>query len=268
MVLAAGLGTRLRPLTELRPKPLCPVGPRPLIDRCLDLLAPHCGDGSNHLAVNAFHLAEQVVAHLGDRAQVSVETELLGTAGGLAKLAAWRAGRDVLLLNGDAYLAAAGTGSANDSANHSVLAALLDGWGGRTVRMLVVPAPEAADFTDDAGDWRYVGACLMPDDLLRDLPVRPGGLHSLVWTPARQAGRLELVPFDGVAIDTGTPAGYLAANLHSSGGVSVVGAGAEVLGSLEESVVWPGAVVAQGESLHRAIRAGDRDTPVTVTVAP
>ena len=64
VVLAAGRGTRLRPLTDLRPKPLCPVDNVALLDRNLTA-ARAVADA---VAVNAFHLAEQVVAHVGGRA--------------------------------------------------------------------------------------------------------------------------------------------------------------------------------------------------------
>ncbi|HEX5534894.1 MAG TPA: sugar phosphate nucleotidyltransferase, partial [Actinomycetales bacterium] len=106
VVLAAGLGTRLRPLTHLRPKALCPVGGVPLVDLALERLEPFCGSGSHALAVNAHHHAEQVVAHIGERAFMSVEQrEALGTAGALGALHDWLDGRDVLLTNADAYLA-------------------------------------------------------------------------------------------------------------------------------------------------------------------
>ena len=57
-----------------------------------------------------------------------------------------------------------------------------------------------------------------------------------------------------------TPAQYLAANLESSGGESVIGPGAVVEGTVEESVIWPGAHVRPEEHLTRAIRVGDRLT--------
>ena len=60
LVLAAGAGTRLRPLTLLRPKPLCPVVDTTLLDLALDRVAPHVPPGA--VAVNAHHLADQIVA--------------------------------------------------------------------------------------------------------------------------------------------------------------------------------------------------------------
>jgi MurNAc alpha-1-phosphate uridylyltransferase len=71
-----------------------------------------------------------------------------------------------------------------------------------------------------------------------------------------------------VVIDCGTPADYLAANLHASGGRNVIGEGATVLGRLERSVVWDGAWVGPEESLSEVIRAGDRRRPLTVLTKP
>lgn len=274
VVLAAGRGTRLRPLTLLRPKPLCPVGGRPILDHAVDALAAAVGPGPQSVAVNAHHLAEQVVAAAAGRAHVSVEPDLLGAAGALGALQDWRAGRPLLLLNGDAWLRDASP--AGPQPRLADLSVLLTGdgrtgdgricpWDGTTVRMLAVPESDSPDF-DVNGGWRYVGACLMPADLLEPLRPEPSGLFSLVWEPALAAGRLEFVEHRGVAIDTGTPAGYLAANLDASGGRSVIGPGAAVLGEVVQSVVWDGAWVGPDERLVRAVRAGTPDEPVTVRV--
>jgi hypothetical protein len=250
VVLAAGEGTRLRPLTSLRPKALCPVGNRPLVDLALDRLTPVVGDGAGSLAVNAFHQAEQVAAHCAGRAHVSIETgEALGTAGALGLLREWVDGRPVMLTNADSYLPAGLPGFA-------------DGWDGERSRLLCVPAAGRGDFTTAAGDpVRYVGACLLPWSLVRRLEPTPSGLYEVLW----RDGDLDLFVSPDVAIDCGTPADYLAANLHASGGRTVIGAGAEVLGPLDRCVVWPGAYVGPAEHLSQVIRAGTRAEPLTVT---
>src|SRR3954452_15402535 len=85
VVLAAGAGTRLRPLTRLVPKALCPVGNVPLADLSLARLARVAGDGAEHLAINAHHHADQIAEHTAGRAHLSVEQpEALGTAGAVA----------------------------------------------------------------------------------------------------------------------------------------------------------------------------------------
>jgi N-acetyl-alpha-D-muramate 1-phosphate uridylyltransferase len=283
VVLAAGLGTRLRPLTDLRPKALCPVGGVPLVDLALDRLSaclvpsvappePHCSSragpepvpggstgakwllGSNQLAVNAHHHAEQVARHLAGRAHVSVEQPVpLGTAGALARLRPWLDGRDVLLTNADAYLP-------------DGLGELMSGWDRERCRLLVRALPDdiRADFHPSGRPVRYVGACLLPWHLVAALREEPSGLYEVLWRGQDEKGRLDLVTTNGTTIDCGTPADYLAANLHASGGRSVVGQGAVVEGTLERCVVWDGAFVGAAEHLVEAVRAGTRDAPVTV----
>ena len=231
VVLAAGRGKRLRPLTDLRPKPLCPVNNVALLDRNLAVASAVTPD----VAVNAHHLAEQVVAHVGSRAHLSVEPEAYGTAGALGYLREWIDGRDVLVLNGDTY-------------RPEGLGALLEGWTGERVRLLVVHDPGRGDF----GDWRFAGASLHPWTAIRDIPAEPAGLYEAVWRHIEP----ELVPFDGVFVDCGTPRDYLDANMHASTGASVVGAGAVVEGELVRSVVWPGGVVRADERLVDAVRVG------------
>lgn len=255
VVLAAGAGTRLRPLTTLRPKALCPVGGVPLVDLALERLEPLCGNGSDHLAVNAHHLAEQLVRHCAGRVQVSVERPTaLGTAGALGALRDWLRGRDVLVTNADAYLPGGLTGFA-------------DGWDGERSRLLCTPLPAgaAADFVDPAGrPLRYVGASLIPGGDVAGLRAEPAGLYEVLWRGRRDGG-LDLVERPGPALDCGTAASYLQANLHASGGAPVIGAGARVFGRLTRSVVWDGAWVGPGEHLVDAVRAGDQKNPVTVS---
>ncbi|MCI4061862.1 NTP transferase domain-containing protein [Micromonospora sp. R77] len=265
MVLAAGEGTRLRPLTARLPKALCPVGNVPLLDRALDRLAGLGLTGPERVAVNACYLGEQVVAHVGPRAHLSVEPgDPLGTAGGLGNLRDWIAGRGVLVGNADAYLADPQAPPGPD------IAALLDGWDGRSVRLLGQPADDPAAPGTFAGH-RFVGFSLLPWRLVRDLPATFGDLVRAVWRPAEAAGALAVVGYPGTFYDTGTPADYLAANLHAAGAGSlveasatvtgrirrsVVGAGATVAGEVTRTVVWPGATVGPGERLTDAVRAG------------
>jgi MurNAc alpha-1-phosphate uridylyltransferase len=86
MVLAAGLGTRLRPLTETIPKPLVEVNGRTLLDHAIDRLALA---GVERVVVNVHYMAEMVAAQLSRRChpkiEISREAELLGTGGGVAQ---------------------------------------------------------------------------------------------------------------------------------------------------------------------------------------
>ncbi len=101
----------------------------------------------------------------------------------------------------------------------------------------------------------------MPWSAIQGLEAVPSGLYRTSWEPAALAGRLEVVDVGAVAwFDCGTPAAYLAANLWTSGGLSVVGEGAQAEGEVTRSVLWPGTVVRSGERLVDAIRASDRVT--------
>jgi mannose-1-phosphate guanylyltransferase len=99
-LLAAGLGTRLRPITDSTPKCLLPVGGRPMLDIWLDALAKA---GVSDVLLNAHHLADQVEEHVAARVgaptvHLVVEPELLGSAGTL------RANRD-FVIGEDMFLA-------------------------------------------------------------------------------------------------------------------------------------------------------------------
>lgn len=243
VVLAAGAGTRLRPLTRRRPKALCPVGDRPLVDHAVARVAAVAGAP---VAVNVHHGREAMEAHLaraGAAVHVSVEEgQARGTAGALGLLREWVDGRPVLVTNADAWLPAD-------------LGPFVAGWDGERTRLLCVVDAARGDF----GPLRYCGAALMPWAAVAPLGTEPSGLYEVAWRAARLAGTLDLAVHDGPFVDCGTPADYLAANRDWSGGGSVVGVGA-VVGEgarVVRSVVWPGSEVAPGEHLVDAVRAED-----------
>lgn len=102
MILAAGLGTRMRPLTETMPKPLIPVAGKPLIDWCLDFLAE---GGIRHVVINSSYLADQLEAHIGKRAAISREgSPPLETGGGVLKALPLLGREPFLTMNSDAIL--------------------------------------------------------------------------------------------------------------------------------------------------------------------
>ena len=106
MILAAGRGERLRPLTDATPKALVEAGGKPLIGWHLERLA---ASGLREVVINVSHLAEQIVAALGDGARYGVriawsrEPEPLETAGGIANARALLGAEPFLLVNGDVY---------------------------------------------------------------------------------------------------------------------------------------------------------------------
>lgn len=243
VALAAGAGTRLLPLTRERPKPLCPLGDRALLDWSLDALRPAVAE----VAVNAHHHWEQIRDHLqsgpptAPASHLSVEHDVaLGTAGALGALRGWLDGRGALIVNADTW-------------HRADLSAFVAGWDGERVRVLT---STSRPFGPRSG----VVASILPWSLVRDLEVVPAGLWERVWRGELAAGRLDAVHHGGAVVDCGTPRDYLAANLAWSGGETVVGDGAVVEGSARRCVLWPGSTVHPHEHLVDAIR-----TP-TITV--
>lgn len=248
MVLAAGFGTRLQPLTHLRPKPLCPVDNVALVDHAIARLEPLV----DAVAVNAHHHAAMLREHLGDRdVHLSVEEpEPLGTAGAVGNLRDWIAGRAVVVANSDTWYS-------------DPIDTLLDGWDGERIRLVVHDDAARADFDG----WRFVGTSVMPWPVVDQLPAAPSGLWEVSWGAEHAAGRLDLVRLPGRFVACDTPRDYLEANLAASGGASVVAGDAVVEGDVVRSVVWPGAVVRRGERLVEVVRAGTSVEPLTVDAA-
>jgi N-acetyl-alpha-D-muramate 1-phosphate uridylyltransferase len=287
VVLAAGEGRRLLPLSAIRPKPLCPVGGVALVDLALDRVRPVVAD----VAVNVHHGREPIQRHLERRAaaagspgslHVSVEEpEALGTAGALGALRQWIDGRGVLVHNSDVWAPID-------------LASFVEGWDGERVRVLIAPGREGPSAAGAAGARTGVAsgvafgpavglvATLLPWSAVSVLGATPSGLYETTLRAAGAERRLDPVTWSGPFVDCGTPRDYLDANLEvaassPTGSIvdgsasvtgtvhqSVVGAGAVVAGSIRRCVVWDGATVAAGESLTDAIR-----TPsLTVVVAP
>jgi NDP-sugar pyrophosphorylase family protein len=257
VLLAAGLGTRLMPLTAECPKALVPVGNVPLLDLGLGRLAAAGFSGKAEVAVNAHHHHELVAEHVGERAHLSIEEDQpLASAGALGRLRKWIDGRAVLVLNADAYV----------QAPHGDLRRLLDGWDGKRVRML---GRREDDGHPPFGGMSFAGASLIPAADAAALKDEYAHLVLAVWRPAERAGRLDAIELEGSYVDCGTPADYLAANLLAAQGSniidpsamvagpvseSVVGARARVAGRISRSVLWPGARVNENEILDRVIR--------------
>src|SRR5438270_6656617 len=168
VVLAAGAGTRLRPLTWLRPKALCPVENVPLVDLALGWARTVTGA----VAVNVHHGRAALESHLAGRVHLSIEEpEALGTAGGVGNLRGWIGGRPVLTMNADAW-------------HDADLTEFVGGWDRERVRVLV------AD--DDFGPRARVVASLLPWSDVEVLEPRPTGLYEVCWRAAQVAGRLDV----------------------------------------------------------------------------
>lgn len=284
-VLAAGLGTRLRPLTDHRPKPLVPVCGVPLLAYSLALCQKY---GLTDVIVNAHHLAPQIEAWAGERegVRVTVSTELpeiLGTGGGLKRVQGLLAERFVIL-NGDVL---------QDVDLRALLEQVPDGGGalvlrpnaedaekyghvsadatGTVVRMREFAA--AAPQGEVAGDTHFTGIHAMHRGLLDDAEAGFSCILRTAYT--RRIGRrlVRGVRYAGPWLDIGDPEGYLATNLAVLRGelrfaldpfarAGSVPDGVQVRG---RAWVGPGARIAPGAVLEDAvIGAGATVGPVHV----
>lgn len=100
MLLAAGLGSRLRPITDTIPKPLVPVAGVPLIERVMDNAR---AEGAKRFVANAHYRADQLLAHFGGLLKVSREDELLNTGGGIKRALPMLASDPIVVMNTDAF---------------------------------------------------------------------------------------------------------------------------------------------------------------------
>src|SRR5690606_28896130 len=170
VVLAAGEGARLRPLSRVRPKPLCPVANVPLIDLAIERVRTVTPD----VAVNVHHDREAIEEHLAGRVHVSVEErEALGTAGALGHLRPWIDGRAVVVVNADTWC----PGS---------LAGLAAGWDGERVRLALAGGDERLRPTS------RIAAALMPWSEVAPLEPVPTGLYEVSWGRLAAADRIDV----------------------------------------------------------------------------
>ena len=118
-ILAAGRGTRLRPYTDYRPKPLVEIGCRSLIDHLIDKLI---ATGITHVHINLHHRGEQLRRHLSTRSNIRLhlydEPELLDTGGGIKQALPYMDGLPFIAMNGDAFLDDCGETTVLDMLKH------------------------------------------------------------------------------------------------------------------------------------------------------
>jgi len=121
VLLAAGKGTRLSPLTDEMPKVMIPIAGKPILEHHVDHLA---GAGIREIFINLHHLPERITSHFGDgarwgvRIRYSFEPEIMGTAGAVKKLEAELRGGPFLVVYGDNYLEMDLSGFIEASAAH------------------------------------------------------------------------------------------------------------------------------------------------------
>lgn len=216
MVLAAGLGTRMRPLTDVTPKPLLTLRGRTLLDHALDRLEE---SGITTAVVNAHHLADQVVAAVAGRArprcEAVVETDLLETGGGILNALPRLGDAPFAVVNGDAYwldgptpallrLAAAFDPGTMDALLLLVRAAAVEGEVG-TGDFLLDPLGRVRRPKErEIAPYVYTGVQITAPALLDGLAPGRFGLMG-PWLRAIEAGRLYGLVHDGAWFHLSTP---------------------------------------------------------------
>jgi N-acetyl-alpha-D-muramate 1-phosphate uridylyltransferase len=217
MVLAAGMGTRMRPLTDTMPKPLVKVAGRALLDHVLDRLAEA---GATRAVVNVHHFAEQMIAHLASRTRPKIVISdergaLLDTGGGVVKALPllgknpfYHLNADTIWIDGvkpnltrlaeafdpaamDALLLLAPTAGSIGYAGRGDFAFAADG--------RLTPRPER-----DVAPFVYAGAAIFSPALFANTPKGAFSLTTL-FTRAAAAGRLSGLGLGGLWMHVGTP---------------------------------------------------------------
>jgi MurNAc alpha-1-phosphate uridylyltransferase len=217
MVLAAGLGTRMRPFNGSIPKPLVKVGNKSLIDYVLDRLA---AVGVERAVVNVHYLADQIERHLAGRQRPQIvfsdeRSELLGTAGGIVSALPLLGDEPFYLVNSDTIWI--------DGVNSNLarLAAAFD-----PERMdgllLLAPTTSSIGYTG-RGDFKmapdgkltrraerevvpfvYAGAAILAPAFVAGVPPGPSSMSPL-FDRAVEAGRICGLRLEGVWMHVGTP---------------------------------------------------------------
>jgi len=210
MLLAAGLGMRLRPLTETIPKPLVPVAGVPLIERVIESAR---AEGAKRFVANAHYRADQILAHFGGLLKVSREDELLGTGGGVKRALPMLHSDSFFVMNTDAFWPAG-----SDEPLKRMIARYA---GPQDIVMLCVQPRRATGFgrshdfclapnglvTRDYGNpIIYGGVTLLGREIFADTPDGPFSLYPLLEA-ALERETLKGVVLDAPWFHVGDPAG-------------------------------------------------------------
>jgi len=225
MILAAGLGTRLRPITDGLPKPLVPVAGRPNIERIIEHLKRH---GITEIVINLHHLAGTLRRALSDGSALGVsieysleEGEILGTGGGIRRAAPMLGRETFVVVNGD-VLFTPDIGRA--LAVHRERGAL--------ATLVVREDPRSEELgpvgLDDAGRVRrlvsagtaalgprthmFTGVHVIEPALLAHLPEKGCIVRGTYMPMVEAGGPIQAVPDRGYFCDLGTPSSLLEAN--------------------------------------------------------
>ncbi len=219
MLLAAGLGTRMKPLTDTRPKPLIRVAGRTLIDRVLDKLA---AQGVDRAVVNVHYLADMMKAHLAGRTDIEIiisdETDrLLETGGGVVKALPLLGEDPFFVVNTDVTWATAGDttfatmAAAYDPNEMDALLLLADmgaalGFHGPGDFFLNAEGHVIRRGDRPSAPYVFAGAHITRAELLRGYEAKPFSAN-VYWNAMGRAGRLYGTVMSPLWMHVGDPAG-------------------------------------------------------------
>lgn len=233
MLLAAGLGTRMRPLSNETPKPMLPLGGRTLIDHALDRLAEA---GVAQVVVNAHYMAERLEHHLAGHhgaphITLSHESELLETGGGVRAALPLLGEAPFFVVNGDALWL---------DGPSPALGRMAQAWSDDIDVLLLLHRTFQVHAEVGLGDfvldplgmvrrpkeleivpYIYAGIQILRPSFVADAPQGRFSMNTL-WDQAIEAGRLRAIVHDGLWFHLSTPADLVEAELALHG--AVVGA--------------------------------------------
>jgi MurNAc alpha-1-phosphate uridylyltransferase len=216
MIMAAGFGTRMRPLTDDRPKPLVTVRGRTLLDHTLDRLV---AAGVTMVVINLHYRAQQVKDHLATRRDIeicySMEEEILGTGGGVVKALPNFGGESFFILNSDSVwvegyvspLTAMQRMWDPDKMDGLLLLAAMTtamGYEGRGDFLLDVNGHIARVPERTTSPFAYPGVQIVHPRLFANAPDGSFSTN-IMWDRAIAKGRLYGMRLEGVWIHVGTP---------------------------------------------------------------
>lgn len=283
LVLAAGLATRLRPLSAVRAKAALPVAGQPLILRILSQLR---AAGIERVVINLHHRAETITRIVGDgtglglEVRYSWETEVLGSGGGPARAVPLIAADRFFIVNGDT-LTGLSFEQLADAHNRTAAAVTLAVGAADLSRYNALLADESGALAGIAGrgtdaatrrglqPWHFVGVQAVDAAAFAGVdPARPSDSLRDVYLPlaAARPGSVRVLATSGAFHDIGTPADYLrtARAMALAEGVSLLpGEGTVVAASarVEQSVLWDRVTVGDRAELSNCVVTDDVTIP-------
>ena len=221
LILAAGLGTRLGSLTRNIPKPMLPVGGRPLLEHIVELLRSH---GITEITLNLHHKPDAILNHFGSgeawgvRLRYSYEAELLGSAGAALRHLAWFYPDPFLVYYGDVYSdanlsdlvqrhllsGAAATIAVHQAPDPTRCCIVEFDKNGRVLSFVEKPSADRV-----FSNWAISGIYVLNPEVLHFVTGIPCDFEYDVFPRLLDAGQMiQVYPLTGTLIDIGTPENY------------------------------------------------------------